>query len=190
MSQVDCKTRICWKYVKTVKSIISKNELRTQIWNNQCFAKWLNVQSTQPDGQLIHVVLLHQVDINLEPEFDGISYLIGGPFKENLRFGPREFCLITGFMFGDNTKAKHGGFSFINRVLSENIVIPFPVDSLKTLLEEKEDLFEDEVVVRLCLFLLLYSFFMGVETTKLVEQDHLLLVDNLQFWNEYNGDLI
>ncbi|KAD2034905.1 hypothetical protein E3N88_41982 [Mikania micrantha] len=129
---------------------------------------------------------MSQVDINLEPEFDGISYLVGGPVKENLRFGPREFCLITGFIFDDNTKAKHGGFSFINRVLSENIVIPFSVDSLKTLLEEKEELFEDEDVVRLCLLLLLYSFFMGVETTKLVEQDHLLLVDNLQFWNEYN----
>ncbi|KAL8201182.1 hypothetical protein R6Q57_012521 [Mikania cordata] len=129
---------------------------------------------------------MSQVDVNLEPEFDWIRYLVGGPVKENLRFGPREFCLITCFMFGDNTKAKHGGLSFINRVLSENIVIHFSVDSLKTLLEEKKDLFEDEDVVRLCLLLLLYSFFMGVETTKLVEQDHLLLVDNLQFWNEYN----
>ncbi|KAL8261772.1 hypothetical protein R6Q59_025821 [Mikania micrantha] len=91
MSQVDCKTRICWKYVETVKSIISKNEMQTQIWNNQCFAKWLNVQSTQPDGQLIHAVLLHQVNVNLDPEFDGIRYLVGVRLKKTFGLDPASF---------------------------------------------------------------------------------------------------
>ncbi|KAL8204847.1 hypothetical protein R6Q57_010470 [Mikania cordata] len=89
--KADCKTRICWKYVETMKSIISKNKTRTQIWNDQCFAKWLNVQSTQPDGQLIHTVLLHQVDNNLEPEFDGISYFVGVRLKKTFGLDPASF---------------------------------------------------------------------------------------------------
>ncbi|KAL8193413.1 hypothetical protein R6Q57_026548 [Mikania cordata] len=75
------------------------------------------------------------------------------------------------------------GFLLLTGCFRRTMSSPFSIDSLKTLLEEKEDFFEDEDVVRLCL---LYSFFIGVETTKLVEQDHLLLVDNLQFWNECN----
>ncbi|KAD3336347.1 hypothetical protein E3N88_31866 [Mikania micrantha] len=163
-----------------------KTEEWIEIWNDQCFAPWLNVKSTQPDGQLIHALLLHQAPVSLDLEYDGIAYAVGGPDKEILRFGPRDFCIITGFKFGVNSTKLKGGVSFLNRVLDENISHPITVDKLKTFLLENENNFNDDDIVRLCLLLLLYSFFMGVETYKHIERDHLLLVDNFDCWNDYN----
>ncbi|KAL8266523.1 hypothetical protein R6Q59_003867 [Mikania micrantha] len=112
MLQADCKTRISWKNVEIVKNVISKTQERIDIWNDQCFAPWLNVKNTQPDGQLIHAMLLHQLPVNYDPEFYGIVYSVGGQGKPVLRFGPREFCIITGFKFGDNSTKSKGGDSF------------------------------------------------------------------------------
>ncbi|KAD5508260.1 hypothetical protein E3N88_15963 [Mikania micrantha] len=176
MYQADCKTRISWKNVEIVKKFIGRTQERIDIWNDQCFAPWLNVKNTQPDGQLIHAMLLHQLPMNFDPEFDGIVYSVGGPDKEVLRFGPREFCIITGFKFGDNGRKSKGGDSFFNRVLDENISVPITVDKLKTFLVDDENNFNDDDIVRLCLLLILYSFFMGVETDKHIENDHLLLI--------------
>ncbi|KAD4179138.1 hypothetical protein E3N88_27729 [Mikania micrantha] len=131
---------------------------RIDIWNDQCFAPRLNLKSTQPDGQLIHAMLLHQVPVTFDPEFDGIAYLVGGPDKEVLRFGPREFCIITGFKFGDNSTKSKGVDLFFNRVLDENISLPITVNKLKTFLVENENNFNDDDIVRLCLLLILYSF--------------------------------
>ncbi|KAD2804125.1 hypothetical protein E3N88_37502 [Mikania micrantha] len=185
MAQAECKTRISWKNVELVKTVIGRNENRKDIWKKQCFGCWLDAKSTQPDGQLIHSILLLQKDLNLEPEFDGIHYIFNNE-TEPLRFGPREFCVITGFKFGDNTNKNKGGCGFINRVLSNNILIPFSVDGLKTFLEENENIFDDADIVRLSLLLLLYSLFMGVQTDKKVEQEHLMRVDDFDAWNDYN----
>ncbi|KAD3067075.1 hypothetical protein E3N88_34955 [Mikania micrantha] len=88
-------------------NLLFLTEERIEIWNDQCFAPWLNVKSTQPDGQLIHALLLYQALVTFDPEYDGIAYSVGGPDKEVLRFGPWEFCIITRFKFGDNgTKSK------------------------------------------------------------------------------------
>ncbi|KAD4584579.1 hypothetical protein E3N88_22180 [Mikania micrantha] len=182
----DCKTRISRKNVEIVKKVIIRMQERINIWNDQCFAPWLNVKITSPDGQLIHAMILHQLPVNFDPEFDGIIYLVGGPDKEVLRFGPREFCIITGFKFGDNSTKSKGADSFFNRVLDENISVPITVDKLKTFLVDNENNFNDNDIVRLCLLLILYSFFMGVETDKHIENDHLLLVDNFEYWNDYN----
>ncbi|KAL8226441.1 hypothetical protein R6Q57_016273 [Mikania cordata] len=76
--------------------------------------------------------MFRMLDINLEAEFDGINYIFNNQTAP-LRFGPREFCVITGFKFGDNTNKNKGSCGFINRVLADNIVIPFSVDELKTL---------------------------------------------------------
>ncbi|KAL8215709.1 hypothetical protein R6Q57_022546 [Mikania cordata] len=144
-------------------------------------------------NQGVHVCMLmeHLVtgkplnDINLEPEFDGINYIFNNQ-TEPLHFGPQEFCVITGFKFGDKTNKNKGGYGFINRVLADNIVIPFSVYHLKTLLEEKENIFYDANVVRLLMLLLLYSLFMGVEVDKIVEKEHQILIDDFNAWNDYN----
>ncbi|KAL8218473.1 hypothetical protein R6Q57_021846 [Mikania cordata] len=165
MALVECKTRISWKIVELVKTIIERSENRKNIWKQQCFGCWLDVKSTPPDGQLIHAILLLQQNINLEPEFDGIHYIFNNQ-TEPLCFGPREFCVITGFRFGDNTNKNKDSCGFINRVLSNNIVIMFSVDSLKTFLEENENIFDDTDIMHLSMVLLLYSLFMGVETSR------------------------
>ncbi|KAL8251642.1 hypothetical protein R6Q59_035335 [Mikania micrantha] len=53
-------------------------------------------------------------------------------------------------------------------------------------LEENENNFVDADIVRLSLLLPLYSLFMGVETDKRVEKEHLMLVDDFKAWNEFN----
>ncbi|KAD7116861.1 hypothetical protein E3N88_04129 [Mikania micrantha] len=181
----ECKMRVSWRNVELVKAIISRNENRANIWRQQCFGPWLDVKSTQLDGQLIHSILRLQQDLNIEPEYDGIYYSFNNN-SQPLRFGPREFCVITGFSFGDNTNKNKGSCAFINRVLSNNIIIPFSVDGLKSFLQENEHNFDDADIVRLSLLLLLYTLFMGVETDKRVEKEHLMLVDDFKAWNEFN----
>ncbi|KAL8240260.1 hypothetical protein R6Q59_013615 [Mikania micrantha] len=125
------------------------------------------------------------MDLNLEPDFDSIRYIFNNQ-TEALRFGPREFYLISGVKLGENTKKNKGSCGFINPVLSNNIVISFSIESLKTFLEENENNFDDADIVRLLLFSLPYSLFMGVKTNKRVEQKHLMMVDDFDTWNEYN----
>ncbi|KAL8198189.1 hypothetical protein R6Q57_024170 [Mikania cordata] len=144
--------RVLWRNVELVKTIISGNENRANLWRQQCFGSWLDVKSIQPDGQLGHSILRLQQDFNIEPEYDGIYYLFNNN-SQSLRFGPREFCVITGFSFGDNTNKNKGSCAFVNRVLFDNIIIPFSVDGLKSFLQENKNNFQDANTVRLSLLL-------------------------------------
>ncbi|KAD7117270.1 hypothetical protein E3N88_04538 [Mikania micrantha] len=60
--------QISWRNVEIVKKVIGRTEERIEIWNDQCFAPWLNVKNTQPDGQLIHAMLLHQAPDIMQEE--------------------------------------------------------------------------------------------------------------------------
>ncbi|KAI3694999.1 hypothetical protein L1987_77986 [Smallanthus sonchifolius] len=46
---------------------------------------------------MVHLMFQHEIKSKLNPRMDGLFYVVGG---EPLRFGPREFCLITGLRFG------------------------------------------------------------------------------------------
>ncbi|KAD7477447.1 hypothetical protein E3N88_00583 [Mikania micrantha] len=59
-------------------------------------------------------------------------------------------------------------------------------NGLKSFLQENENKFDDDDIVRLSLLLLLYSLFKEVETDKRVEKEHLMLVDDFKAWNEFN----
>ncbi|KAI3687206.1 hypothetical protein L1987_80900 [Smallanthus sonchifolius] len=66
------------------------------IWENTYFNTWLEARCTIADSVMVHLMLQHEIKSKLNLRRDGLFYVVGG---EPLRFGPREFCLITGLRF-------------------------------------------------------------------------------------------
>ncbi|XP_071700136.1 uncharacterized protein [Rutidosis leptorrhynchoides] len=64
------------------------------------FGSWLSLRLDTNEGALIHLILQMQVPLkaNHDPLVDSLIYDVGG-FR--VKFGAKEFCLITGFRFGE-----------------------------------------------------------------------------------------
>ncbi|KAD3067970.1 hypothetical protein E3N88_35850 [Mikania micrantha] len=52
------------------------------------------------DTTLIRVMIQHEEVSTLDPKIFGMTYRVGGV---ELKFGPKEFCLLSGFRFGKQT---------------------------------------------------------------------------------------
>ncbi|KAL8260250.1 hypothetical protein R6Q59_028203 [Mikania micrantha] len=93
----------------------------------------------------------------------GINFFVVG---HNVTFGAREFCLITGLAFGEQTpEITIRGKSFNDR--------------------NHHDSLNDLDVVRICLLLLVEHGFKGREGTNFVDKTMLCLVNDMGAWNAF-----
>ncbi|GKA49763.1 phospholipase-like protein, partial [Tanacetum coccineum] len=72
------------------------NEAHRLLFRTTCFGHWLDITYVENDDGIIHYVLQKQCCVD-DDRFDlPLIYNVNG---HNLRFGRREFCLVTGFKF-------------------------------------------------------------------------------------------
>nr|KAJ0194724.1 hypothetical protein LSAT_V11C700377780 [Lactuca sativa] len=80
------------------------DDARRAIFRNTVFGYFIDVPRLQGDALLFHKMFLHQIrpDPVLSP--DGIKRLYFRVGNTKMVYGPEEFCLITGFNFGEYPK--------------------------------------------------------------------------------------
>ncbi|KAD2394224.1 hypothetical protein E3N88_41201 [Mikania micrantha] len=154
-------------------------------------------------------MIQHEEVSTLDPKIFGMTYRVGGV---ELKFGPKEFCLLSGFRFGKQTCDFDSlGNSFHQRVLKgkeyqaqqfSNLLWKqlFPIKVSSTMNEDDEsheevactslvgevtvDELNDEDVVRLFLIALVMSF-EGCQVTKKLDARLLNLVNDFEEWNRF-----
>ncbi|XP_076918337.1 uncharacterized protein LOC143578738 [Bidens hawaiensis] len=183
VKELTLHTRVDWNNLENMIAILHSDQDLIDLWNLQCFSKWIDVQTTKTDTPLMHAFFKLESRMSYDIEFDGLYYDVGGPCP--LRFGPREFSCITGLTFGDNCDITDDGAGdrFSKRIKFNGTMTR---EKLKRFLDVNYHKLKKEDVVRLCNLLVLYSVFLGCESTKVVEPVHLNLVENLEMWNAYH----
>ncbi|KAJ9543125.1 hypothetical protein OSB04_022832 [Centaurea solstitialis] len=164
---------------------LRESDRRLALFRDTCFGPWLDIRSTDGDPMLIHLILQTQ----FFPEgslADDMWFRIGG---HELRLGPEEFCLITGFRFGpmDACSQEISGNPFRDRVFpkipARRHVRGFDLRSVFN--SKKFDRIPDLDAVRICLLLLLEVGFSGHQLPEVVSDFLLRLVEDLDAWNRY-----
>ncbi|GJZ34235.1 phospholipase-like protein [Tanacetum coccineum] len=165
------------------------NLTRERLFRDTVFGPWLDIQSYENDSHLMQYVLQHQVYVfNIRSDCPPIIFQIGDHWLE---FGRKEFCLITGFRFGQVSE-KHGAMSpFFNQLFPEiKTIRGFKrlngFDLLRVLRDKNSWLnMLDADAVRLCLLIVGELVFMGKEKRNTLNKHIMWLVDDLDAWNSY-----
>ncbi|KAJ0586850.1 hypothetical protein HanIR_Chr04g0156471 [Helianthus annuus] len=171
-----------------IRDRLRPGSARSELFRGTCFGPWLDVRSTSIDSSLLHLILQTEYTPTPVVHQDALFFHVGG---QELRFGPQEFCLITGMRFGPHQLLRqhrmHVGpnTTFMGRVFG-HVQARVKVSDLKNVFESSLDQLSDVDAVRLCLLMLLEVGFMGCQSHHLVNSDALELVEDLDSWNTFS----
>nr|GEW32621.1 phospholipase-like protein [Tanacetum cinerariifolium] len=170
--------------LKTIASKLAFKPERYKKFKSTVFGPWLDIRTQEHANHLINYLLQHQRNVK-DPSTD-IPFIFDiGP--NTIEFGRREFCLVTGFLFGDCSldQLKVVNSCFRESVFLENSCVKgLDLNKLLNNHIEFNKLLDDDVV-RVCLLLALEFVFMGFELRHVVANGLLGLVDNLSTWNDF-----
>nr|KAJ0216392.1 hypothetical protein LSAT_V11C300144120 [Lactuca sativa] len=176
----------------------SGDGVRRAIFRDTVFGYSMDVPRLQGDRLLFHKIFLHQIrpDSVLSP--DGIKRLYFRVGNTKMVYRPEEFCLITGFNFGEypkniEKKASEKLLTSKNRcLLHERLFLDHTnssvkIGDLKHLILNRTFLEVDDVdAVRVCLIYLLCEGFLGKEINDRGPQDwFFFFAENLDLWNSF-----
>ncbi|PWA81673.1 phospholipase-like protein [Artemisia annua] len=173
------------KLLKEMKGKLESKPNRESLFRSTVFGPWLDVPYASNDSLLMHYVLQHQVSVsNMCPDFP-IIYHIGDHY---LQFGRKEFCLITGFRFGNVVTPKARKDSpFSDRVFPEKKSMAVKsvkgTDLLKLLRGDRWLTLSDDDAVRVCLLIACELVFMGREDRNVIPTHIMALVEHFHEWN-------
>nr|KAJ0214552.1 hypothetical protein LSAT_V11C400165640 [Lactuca sativa] len=173
------------------------DDARRAIFRNTVFGYFIDVPRLQGDALLFHKMFLHQIrpDPVLSP--DGIKRLYFRVGNTKMVYGPEEFCLITGFNFGEYPKniGRKGSEKLISskkrcllreRLFPDHTNSSVKIGDLKSLILNQTFLALDDLdAVRVCLIYILCEGFLGKEVNDRVPQDWFYLAENLDLWNSF-----
>ncbi|GJW11401.1 peroxidase 12, partial [Tanacetum coccineum] len=181
-AKVSMRTRLY--ILKSIAGKLALKPKRYEIFRSIVFGRWLDLRTEDHDNHMIHYLLQHQRYVK-DPRVHMPFIFDIGP--HTIEFGRREFCLITGFVFGDcSLDHLNGGESaFRDRVFPN--ISNVKGDMLYKILNNQSnfDKLLDDDVVRLCLLLALDFVFMGYEMRHVIANELLNLVDDLAAWNDF-----
>ncbi|KAL4559022.1 hypothetical protein LXL04_031154 [Taraxacum kok-saghyz] len=184
--------------LKGVGANISKvfgnfNQASKEIFKTTVFEPFIRTLPFKGEGFLCHMMLLHEIQPTEESVAEKRMYFRVG--EKTISYGTKEFCLITGFMFGKNiepkkmfnfkgTQSKFGARVFPNTPEAE-----VTVSQLGQLLQKALDMLDiqDVDVVHLGLLYILCKGILGKDGCDKVCVEWFLLVDDLQAWDMYAG---
>ncbi|PWA64404.1 phospholipase-like protein [Artemisia annua] len=147
-----------------IKEILSKNEKRERMFRKTVFGPWLDIRFCDNDSRLMHYVLQHQVKVsNISFDSPPLQFKFG---DDLLEFGRKEFCLITGFRFGQVVVSENNPNAFRDRVFPEKrakgINSVYANDCLVLVKDEiRFEAISAEDDVRLCLLVIAILVFMA-----------------------------
>nr|KAJ0212832.1 hypothetical protein LSAT_V11C400164320 [Lactuca sativa] len=173
------------------------DDVQRAIFRDTVFGYFIDVPRLQGDALLFHKMFLHQIrpDPVLSP--DGIKRLYFRVGNTKMVYGPEEFCLITGFNFGEYPKniGRKGSEKLISskkrcllreRLFPDHTNSSVKIGDLKRLILNQTFLALDDVdAVRVCLIYVLCESFLGKEVNDRVPQDWFFLAENLDLWNSF-----
>ncbi|KAJ0579582.1 putative phospholipase [Helianthus annuus] len=168
-----------------IRDRLRPGSVRSELFRGTCFGPWLDIRSTSIDSNLLHLIL--QTEYTPVVHQDALFFRVGG---QELRFGPQEFCLITGMRFGPHQlwrqNRMHVGLdmTFRGRVFG-HVRARVQVSDLKNVFDSSLDQLSDLDAVRLCLLMLLEIGFMGSRSASFIHSDVLELVEDLDSWNTF-----
>ena len=177
--------------LKTIAKQLALKPNSYIMFKKSVFGPWLNIKTEEHDNHMLHFLLLHQREME-NPNTDvPFIFDIG---HHSLEFGRKEFCLITGFRFGnDSLKHLKDGVSNFHARVFPTVAKLKGYDHILPLVKSDDDFkkLSDDDVVRVCLLLAFEYVFMGVELRHVIEEELLVLVDDLDAWNNFPwGDRI
>ncbi|KAK9069829.1 hypothetical protein SSX86_010225 [Deinandra increscens subsp. villosa] len=164
---------------RDIQSKLRQGSARSELFRRTCFGSWLDVQSTSNDPLLVHLIL--QTQYRPVGSHNALYFHVGG---QDLRFGPEEFCLITGMRFGPYHLGQGGAYITLReRVFG--YVPKLKLSHVKHVFDYSLDQLSDLDAVRVCLLMLLEFGFMGRESKNFVDPALLQLVEDLDSWNTF-----
>ncbi|KAI7753666.1 hypothetical protein M8C21_015808 [Ambrosia artemisiifolia] len=180
------KIRCHISVAKEIRDKLRPGSARSELFRATCFGPWLDVRCTSNDANLVHLILQTQyIPVGFH---NALFFRVGG---RELRFGPEEFCLITGLRFVPHLWRHHliqgrpePDITFRERVFG-HVKAQLKVSDLKNVFNSSLDQLSDLDAVRLCLLMLLEVGFMGCEAKSVVEPALLRLVEDLDSWSSY-----
>ena len=147
------------------------------------FGPWLDIKTEDHDNHVLNFLLFHQRNVKDATYDTPFIFDIG---QHTIEMGRREFCLITGFRFGDislrhlqNVKS-----AFMKRVFPDLKVLKGQ-DLYKLLEDEKFLKLDDPDALRVCLLLAADYCFLGQEIRHMMVKEFVALVDDLDQCNAF-----
>ncbi|KAJ9545557.1 LOW QUALITY PROTEIN: hypothetical protein OSB04_025264 [Centaurea solstitialis] len=182
-----------WRYEASYVTLRSQMRLLSEVKKNwktnqlryNCFDQpflVLDIKETYGDSLLIDTIIKHQ--ISSPPNADQLLYLVDNNF---LSFKKSDFCLITGFKFGNENNPPHNQTaSIIERLFDGDYSArSLKVSDLYSIFQNYFHLLSDGDAVRVGLLIVLDLVFLGRQK-DFVHQDWCLqLVEDLDSWNAY-----
>ncbi|GJT64930.1 phospholipase-like protein [Tanacetum coccineum] len=177
------------KLLKEIIDLLKKNPNRQRLFRRTVFGPWLDILSHDNDNHLMHYVLHHQVSVSkVTSACPPLIFNIG---DHCLRFGRKEFCLMSGFRFGKVSEKYSKLSPFCQRLFPEKInkkgVLNLKSIELLGVLRNTETwigLFDMDAV-RVCLLLVVELVFMGKEDRICIPMHLVSLVEDFDCWNMY-----
>ncbi|GKC10220.1 phospholipase-like protein [Tanacetum coccineum] len=170
--------------LKTIGSKLAFKPERYKKFRSTVFDPWLDIRTQEHDNHLINYLLQHQRNVK-DPSTDILFIFDIGP--NTIEFGRREFCLVTGFLFGDCSLDHLKGVNscFHERLFPEKSSVKgLDLNKLLNNHTEFNKLLDDDVV-RVCLLLALDFIFIGFELRHVIANELFGLVDDLSAWNDF-----
>ncbi|KAM0066229.1 putative phospholipase [Helianthus debilis subsp. tardiflorus] len=170
-----------------IRDRLRPGSARSELFRGTCFGPWLDVRSTSIDSSLLHLILQTEYTPTPVLHQDALFFHVGG---QELRFGPQEFCLITGMRFGPHQLLRQhwmqvGPDTTFRRRVFAHVQARLKVSDLKNVFDSSLDQLSDLDAVRLCLLMLLEVGFMGCQSSQVVDSGLLELVEDLDSWNTF-----
>ncbi|KAL7598019.1 hypothetical protein Lser_V15G26526 [Lactuca serriola] len=171
--------------------------VRRDLFRATIFGYLLDVDRLQEGGLLFHKMFLYQIRPDAVVSPDGVKRLYFRVGDTKMVYGPEEFCLITGFNFGEYPKMigkKVSEKNLINkkRCLLRERLFPDHTNNSVKINDIKSFIFNrpflqvgDADAVRLCLIYILCEGFLGKEVDDRVPQDWFILAEDLDVWNRF-----
>ena len=153
------------------------------LFKNSVFGPWLDLKTEEHHNHLINFLLFHQRNIDDATADTPFVFDIG---ERTLELGRREFCLITGFRFGDISlsRLRNVKSQFMKRVFPNHKVLKG--EHLCKFIETQEfNRLADPDALRVCLLLAADYCFMGQELRHVIVKEFLALIDDIDEWNAF-----
>ncbi|XP_030480073.2 uncharacterized protein LOC115697276 [Cannabis sativa] len=162
--------------IQKIKNKLTSKQL--EMFRKTCFGHFLDVSEFQFSGQIVHHILLREVE---QPNVEEMWFDICGA---QLRFSIKEFALITGLNCSECPKVNRGetsGNGFLEKYFPSKKVSRELVDRVF----DSYDGSNDEDCVKLAQLHLLENMLLAKEKQKLVDLEHVRLLDHPEIFNNY-----
>lgn len=148
-----------------------------------CFGPWLALVDETIDPLLVLMFLQCEVERQDGGEHEMFYEVCG----HTHRYGRKEFCLITGFRFGDIPSVRKTSGGVLAERLSRgdpNIYCSYCIDWVSDVLKAPKE-YSDAEAIRLILLAMASAIFLGLQGNVKVPQLLIDLVGDLDAWNKF-----